>query len=36
MSFWLDDYLSALQERDKKEKTKQYLYHSCLSGRYDT
>lgn len=34
MPSWPDDYLSALQERDKKEKANQAVYDSCLSSRY--
>lgn len=29
MPSWRDEYLSALQERDKREKVNQNLYHSC-------
>ena len=29
MPSWRDDYLSALHERDKKEKANQAVYDSC-------
>lgn len=35
MPSWRDDYLSALHERDKKEKANQTLYDSCLFVHYD-
>ena len=33
MPSWRDEYLSALHERDKKEKSNQNLYASCLSSQ---
>jgi len=29
MSTWLDEYLSALQERDRKEKANNVFYDAC-------
>lgn len=31
MPSWRDDYLSALNERDKKEKANEAVYESCSS-----
>lgn len=31
MPSWWDDYLSALNERDKKEKANEAVYDSCSS-----
>ena len=31
MPSWRDDYLSALNERDKKEKANDTVYESCSS-----
>ena len=36
MPSWREDYLSALHERDKKEKTNRILYDSCLFGTHDS
>lgn len=32
MPSWREDYLSALNERDKKEKANQAIYDSCSSA----
>ena len=36
MPSWRDDYLSALHERDKKEKANRILYDSCLFGTHES